>query len=81
MAVQRDAVFSDFKWDRSTEKFQYDPVVRERLRNRYDLEDKLVIGHVGRFCEEKNHKKILEIAKELQKASEDKTGVCRGTDR
>ena len=49
------------------EKFQYDPVVRERLRNEYDLEDKLVIGHVGRFCEEKNHKKILEIAKELQK--------------
>lgn len=58
--------FSDFKWDRSG-KFQYDPVVRERLRNEYDLEDKLVIGHVGRFCEEKNHKKILEIAKELQK--------------
>ena len=49
------------------EKFQYDPGVRERLRNEYDLEDKLVIGHVGRFCEEKNHKKILEIAKELQK--------------
>ena len=49
------------------EKFQYDPVVRERLRNEYDLEDKLVIGHVGRFCEEKNHKKILEIEKELQK--------------
>ena len=51
------------------EKFQYDPVVRERLRNEYDLEDKLVIGHVGRFCEEKNHKKILEIAKELHDGS------------
>ena len=49
------------------EKFQYDPVVGESPPNRYDLEDKLVIGHVGRFCEEKNHKKILEIAKELQK--------------
>ena len=46
------------------EKFQYDPVVRERLRNEYDLEDKLVIGHVGRFCEEKNHKKILEMRDE-----------------
>ena len=37
--------------------------IRELLRNEYHLEDRLVIGHVGRFSPEKNHKKIAENCK------------------
>lgn len=43
------------------EKFQYNPLVREAFRSKYKLEDKFVIGHVGRFSEQKNHIKLLHI--------------------
>lgn len=43
------------------EEFRYDPVVREQIRNQLDLGDNFVIGHVGRFGAEKNHRKLLYV--------------------
>ena len=37
------------------------------MRKEFDLEGKFVIGHVGRFIEEKNHELILKIFGELKK--------------
>ena len=42
--------------------------MRSDLRKHYQIEEnELVIGHIGRFCEQKNHKFILQIANECKK--------------
>lgn len=53
------------------EKFSYKEDIRERLRKRCQVEDKLVIGHMGRFAEQKNHRFIVQIAKSLKEKRED----------
>lgn len=42
-------------------KFKYNPEIREKIRKQLDLKDHLVIGHVGRFGIEKNHKKLIRV--------------------
>lgn len=42
-------------------KYTYDPAVREQMRSRHSLEDKLIVGHVGRFHAAKNHGFLLEV--------------------
>lgn len=42
------------------EKFRYNECVRREYRQQLGLEDKLVVGHVGRFHEAKNHGFLLE---------------------
>lgn len=42
-------------------KFAFNTDVRKRLRNDYDLENKEVIGHVGRFSRQKNHKFLIDL--------------------
>lgn len=44
-----------------TEKFRFSPDVREKIRGELDAGDKTVIGHVGRFSNQKNHKKLMEV--------------------
>ncbi|MDD3141612.1 MAG: glycosyltransferase [Lachnospiraceae bacterium] len=46
-------------------KYQPDNSIRQQIRTLYKLEDKYVIGHVGRFCKEKNHKFLLDAFKEF----------------
>lgn len=41
--------------------FSYNQVVRNEVRSKLHLEDKLVIGHVGRFNAQKNHKFLLSV--------------------
>lgn len=43
------------------EKFQFNSNVRKEMRERYSLDGKFVIGHVGRFSKQKNHEKLLDI--------------------
>lgn len=65
-------MFSGKKFDIITnginiEKFQYNQQVRDEYRKKYNLEDKLVIGHIGRFSEQKNHNKLIDIFESLVK--------------
>lgn len=48
-----------------TEKFRFNPEVRKKYRKELDVEDKIVIGHVGRFQKQKNHDFLIEVFKEL----------------
>lgn len=50
-----------------TEKFIFNNTIRKRIRNELNIENKFVIGHVGRFCEAKNHSFILDIFNEICK--------------
>jgi len=48
-----------------TEKFTFDLKVRTSKRVELDLSDKFVVGHVGRFSNQKNHLYLIEIFKSL----------------
>lgn len=48
-------------------RFQYNDVMRKQLREKYQLDDCLVLGHVGRFSKEKNQEFLLKILCELVK--------------
>lgn len=51
----------------SPEKYFYvDSENYSRLKRDFDLENQLVIGHIGRFAPVKNHEFIIKIAKELK---------------
>lgn len=51
--------------------FMYDEEVRNRIRQKLSLEDKFVIGHVGRFHYAKNHEYLLAVFGEIAKQRED----------
>ena len=46
-------------------RFQFRQEIRDMMREKYRLGDKLVIGHVGRLTEVKNHSFLLQVFKEL----------------
>lgn len=48
-------------------KFQYNNTVRDKIRKELKIEDKFVVGHIGRFNSQKNHIFLLEIFSELCK--------------
>lgn len=56
---------------RDLEYFSFNKEARESIRNRYDLGDKLVIGHVGGFVEQKNHRFVAEIYREINRTDPD----------
>ena len=45
--------------------FVYNEDERNRLRKALGIEDKIVIGHAGRFCEQKNHKFLIDVFKKI----------------
>lgn len=44
-----------------TTRLRYDPALRQETRRRLGLADKPVIGHVGRFAPQKNHRFLIEV--------------------
>lgn len=44
-----------------TGNFRFDPGIREKKRKELGLDGRFVVGHVGRFADEKNHRFLLEI--------------------
>ena len=54
-----------------TSRFAFQPEVRQRQRARFGLEDRFVIGHVGRFNLQKNHSRLLDIFAVIAKSSPD----------
>lgn len=52
---------------RNIEEFEYKEEIRKEIRNKYNLNDKIVIGHVGTFNEQKNHEYLIEIFNQLSK--------------
>ena len=48
------------------EKFRFNELTRNRIRKDLKLEDEILIGHVGRFCFQKNHDYFLNILEILK---------------
>lgn len=53
------------------DRFKYNEDVRNEVRKELGLEGKFVVGHVGRFCYQKNQDLVLDIFRE----------VCKHNDR
>lgn len=49
------------------DKFKFNPKVREEVRRELNIEDRFVIGHVGRFHYAKNHEFLLAIFRDILK--------------
>ena len=59
------------------ERFSYAPAVRERMREMLGLQDNFVVGHIGRFSEQKNHGQLLHIFKAvLQRQPQARLLLC-----
>lgn len=53
------------------DKFVYNEQIRNRIRKQYHIEDKYVIGHVGRFCYQKNHDFLIDIFEKVHEREKD----------
>lgn len=54
-----------------TERFCFDENARKSVRSELNLDEKYVIGHIGRFNNQKNHTFLLEVFTEIAKERED----------
>jgi len=54
------------------EKFKFDEVARKKLRKGFGIKDStIVIGHVGRFVQQKNHTFLVDVFNEYYKKNPD----------
>jgi glycosyltransferase involved in cell wall biosynthesis len=60
------------------ETFSYSPDVRTIKRKELGINDQLVIGHVGRFTKQKNHKFLIEVFAEFVKKRPESTLLLCG---
>lgn len=62
------------------EKYSYDEKVRMEVRHELGIDDHtIVVGNVGRFTTQKNHKRIIEIFSEFLKYKENACLLLAGT--
>ena len=57
----------------------YNEEKRKEIRKKLNVEDKLVIGHVGTFTKPKNHKFLLKIFKEINEKYKNAVLLLAGT--
>ena len=56
------------------DKFRYDEKIRKEKRKELNIKDnQLVIGHIGRFVQQKNHEFLIDIFNEIRK--QDKNAI------
>jgi glycosyltransferase involved in cell wall biosynthesis len=51
----------------NTDKFFFNADTRKSLRKEYKIDDKFVIGHVGKFTTQKNHEFLIDVFDEFYK--------------
>ncbi len=59
--------------------FHYDTDARKKIREEFSFEDNLVVGHVGRFSKQKNHKFLLPVFAEIKKKNKSAKLLLVGT--
>ncbi len=50
-----------------SKKYSFDIEKRKDIRKKFDIEDKLVVGHIGRFNLQKNHDFLIDVFYEIHK--------------
>lgn len=60
-------------------KFKYNPEIRAQKRSELEIaDDTLVIGHIGRFVQQKNHPYVIEVFNEVHKMNQNSILVLIG---
>ena len=59
-------------------EYQFNAKKREQYRNKYHLNNKLVIGHIGRFNKQKNHKFLIDLFCKIKEERQDAILVLIG---
>ena len=70
--------FSIIKNGIECKQYAYNEGIRKEYRSKFNINNKTVIGHVGRFNTEKNHKFIVDIFKEYKKIDNNSVLVLVG---
>lgn len=61
------------------EAFKYDEKIRNEIRKEWNIkEETLVIGHIGRFCEQKNHNFLMDIFEQVHQQDKEAILVLAG---
>lgn len=60
------------------QRFSFCKEVRDTVRQELGIENKFVVGHIGRFETQKNHKRLLEIFAKLVEKNDDAVLICVG---
>ena len=60
------------------ERFAYNKPVRDEMRKFLKLEDKFIVGHAGRFANQKNHKFLIDIFAEIHRLRNDAVLLLAG---
>ncbi|WML47798.1 glycosyltransferase family 1 protein [Neobacillus sp. PS3-34] len=61
-----------------TEKFQFSSRIRQKVREELKLDNKFVIGDVGRFNHQKNHPFLIDLFNQFNKQAEDSILILVG---
>lgn len=80
--------FGDRKWESGsvrlvknaieTDRFKFDEKARAELRTEFGLNDKFIVGHVGRISPQKNHMGLIDIFAEVANRRDDAVLVIVG---
>lgn len=61
------------------EKFSYNQEIRNQIRNKMSInKDCIVVGHIGRFVDQKNHSFLIDIFNEIHKINENSILLLAG---
>ena len=63
----------------NTDKFLYNERIRNKIRTDLHIEDKFVIGHIGRFNFIKNHKELIDIFARIASTNDNVVLILIGT--
>ena len=59
--------------------YRFDEQERNRIREEFGIGQKLVVGHIGRFVTQKNHRYLLRVFQEIHKQRSDAVLMLVGT--
>lgn len=45
----------------NTAMYNFDPSIAKRYRHEFNAEDKIIVGHIGRFARQKNHDFLIDV--------------------
>lgn len=59
-------------------KFKFNEDIRKKVRHELNVEDKLVVGHIGRFCKQKNHEFLIKVFEKIHDIKQNSVLVLVG---
>ena len=74
----RDKNVIIFKNPIDCDKYKFNQELRNNVREELGLHNEFVIGHIGRFGEQKNHKRLVDIFYQVKKMRPNSKLICIG---